>query len=383
MEQLLKSKTHADDLDKVNSRFKHCSRRIDTLKNSLNNIATALWKPYFGGISAHQLYLLSDPDYHSKLDLSGIAHRIEYYQLDEILQAIKNLVPGCRKFDMFDHYPWIGRADFSKLSLSDKNNLDRLIDEISDLLLERNTAILTYNKEDQRILFESLNDLSKIVEQFTALEYGCRQYDNIHHAWSNRRDFSLLTYEDNKKIELTIDKIFGLLQERTTINLVHNVEEQHILCSSLDVLIEETGVFRKLKPKWSQAQHNVRRLLSKEDIPNDITYLRKLTSQATRGLELWKEIDELLGFLNDKGSEIIRNYVSSGELESISPILHSMKVSLNEFDELVSYDKKKRELRSVEAQLQDRWSNAQSSIARLLNQSNAQDNNEVMSLSEV
>ena len=123
MEQLLKSKTDTDDLDKINSRFKHCSQRIDTLKISLNNIATALWKPYFGGISAHQLYLLSDPNYRSKLDLSDIAPRIEYYQLDEILQAMKNLVPGCRKFDMLDHYPWIARADFSKLSLSDKNKL--------------------------------------------------------------------------------------------------------------------------------------------------------------------------------------------------------------------------------------------------------------------
>ena len=56
---------------------------------------------YFGGISAHQLYLLSDPNYRSKLDLFDIALEIEYYQFDEILQTIKNLESGCRKFAYF------------------------------------------------------------------------------------------------------------------------------------------------------------------------------------------------------------------------------------------------------------------------------------------
>jgi hypothetical protein len=77
MEQLLKSKKDTGDLDEVNSKFKYFSQRIDALKTSLNNIATALWKPYFGGMSAHQLYLLSDPTYHPKLDLSDIAPQIE------------------------------------------------------------------------------------------------------------------------------------------------------------------------------------------------------------------------------------------------------------------------------------------------------------------
>lgn len=379
MEQLLKSKSHTDDSNKIDSRFKHCSKRIDTLKISLNSIATALWKPYFGGISAHQLYLISDPNYRSKLDLSDIVPQVEYYQLDEILQVVKNLVPGYRKFDMLDHYPWIARTDFSKLDSSHKNNLVSLIDEVSNLLQERNTSIITYNKEDQRILFDSLNALLKILGLFSALEYGYRKYDNIHHVWSNRHNFSSLTYKDKEKIELTIDKISGLLQDKATINLVSNVENQYTLCSSLDVLIEETGVFRKLKPKWIHAQQDVRILLGREDIPNDSTYLRILKSQAIRGQELWNEIDNLLSFLNEKGSGPIRDYVSSRELDSLPPLLYNMKKSLNDFDELVSYDRKKRELFSIEAQLHDDWNNAHSSITKLLNQSNAQDNNEVMS----
>jgi AAA domain len=372
MEQLLKSKTGNDDLDKINSRFKYCSQRIDDLKILLDSIAAALWKPYFGGISAHQLYLLSDPNYRSKLDLSDIAPRIKYYHLDEILQTMKNLAPGCRKFDMLDNYPWIARADFSKLYSSNKNNLVRIIDEITDLLHERNTAILTYNKEDQQTLFESLNELLDILGRFYALVNGYRKYDNIHYVWSNRNDFSSLTYEDKKKIESTIDKISNLLQDTGSINLVRKAEDQVDLCFSLDRLIQETGVFRRLNPKWIQAQHDVRRLLGQKDVPNDITYLHELKNQAIRGLTLWRGIDELSGFLNLKGTAQMREYISSRELEAIPPILHSMKGSLKEFDELVLYDKKKRELLSEEAQLRDRWNNAHSTSTKVLNQSNAQ-----------
>jgi hypothetical protein len=56
---------------------------------------------------------------------------------------MRNLEPGCRKFDMLDNYPWAYRTDFSKLSFADKNKLERLIDDISNILDERDTTILT------------------------------------------------------------------------------------------------------------------------------------------------------------------------------------------------------------------------------------------------
>ena len=379
LEQLLKSKANADDFDRISSKLKYCSQQIDTLKITQNNTATALWRPYFGGISAHQLYLLSDPNYRSKLDLSDIASEIEYYQFDEILQTIKNLESGCRKFDMLDHYPWIARTDFSKLSLSDKNNLERLIDEISIFLNERDTSILTYNKDDQQILLESLKELSTILSMFSNLEIGFRKYDNPQYAWFNRRDFSSLTFDDRKKVEETIDKISALCREKTANILSHSIDDQQVLCNALDILIEETGMFRKLKPKWVQAQYNVKRLLHEQSIPNDTTYLLDLKNQAALGLDLWKELYNFLGFLNENGSKQIRNYVSSKEMEAISSLLHGMKDSLRDFDELVSHDKKRKELLLVEHQLQDRWNNSHSSTIRLLNQSNAQNNNEIIS----
>jgi hypothetical protein len=55
-----------------------------------------------------------------------------------------------------------------------------------------------------------------------------------------------------------------------------------------------------------------------------------------------------------------------------------MKDFLKDFDELVSYDKKRRELLAVEEEVQKRWNNAHSSATRLINQSNVQNNNEVL-----
>jgi AAA domain len=76
LKHLLKSKTNLDDIDSIISKLRHYSQQIDRLKISQNGISAALWKPYFGGISVHQLYLLSDPSYRSKLELADIAPQV-------------------------------------------------------------------------------------------------------------------------------------------------------------------------------------------------------------------------------------------------------------------------------------------------------------------
>jgi len=120
---------------------------------------------------------------------------------------------------------------------------------------------------------ESLNELSTILKLFCNLEPGCRRFDKPEHPWSNRSDFSSLKLVDRNEIDETIDKIIAFVQKETTIILTKSIGDQDILCNSLEILLEETGMFRKFKPKWTQAQFNAKRLLKQQNIPNDVRYI--------------------------------------------------------------------------------------------------------------
>jgi hypothetical protein len=137
-------------------------------------------------------------------------------------------------------------------------------------------------------------------------------------------------------------------------------------------------MFRKFKPRWTQAQLNAKRLLKQQSILNDVGYISDLKNRADRGLQLYTEIQKLSRFVNEKTSDQINKYLAFQETEPLSSVLYRMKDSLKDFDELVFHDKKRRELLTAEVELQNRWNNAHSSVTRLINQSNAQNNNEFL-----
>jgi hypothetical protein len=107
MDRLLKSNATSDSLDQEpDSALIYCCQQIDDVRARQNSIVTALSKKYFGGVSIRQLYSVAKPGYLPKLDLSGIAEKIEYPILTHVLETARNLEYPCKKFDIPTNYPW-------------------------------------------------------------------------------------------------------------------------------------------------------------------------------------------------------------------------------------------------------------------------------------
>jgi hypothetical protein len=164
---ILESKISSDDLNLINSKFKHYSLEIDKLIARQTRIITALRNREPLGISIRDLYTLSKPNYVAKepeLNLSKVAQDLKYHALPQLLDTIRFLEHSCKKFDS-PQSPWIYRKDFSTLSFTDKNILTERIDRIASILKEKDAALLTANILEQQKLLESLIDLGSILKR--------------------------------------------------------------------------------------------------------------------------------------------------------------------------------------------------------------------------
>ena len=108
-----------------------------------------------------------------------------------------------------------------------------------------------------------------------------------------------------------------------------------------------------------------------------------LRDRAKKGLHIWKSIHGLKPYLNDVSVDHIRSLLLSPEETGIlSSLLFDMRNSVEDFDMLVNYDKKKTVLLSKEDSLQNRWNFLRSSTTRLLGQTNIQSCNDLNSYVE-
>lgn len=147
-----------ESAESVEWKINQISQSIDKIISTQRTITSALSKKYFGGISAHELYVRAQPGYICRLDLSKIAQNLEFHELDEFINTIKRMEIGCKRFDNFT-YPWYNRKNFSELTLEDKNRIYQIIQEILQKG-NQNTMITMPDTSQQNQLVSLLNTLS-------------------------------------------------------------------------------------------------------------------------------------------------------------------------------------------------------------------------------
>jgi very-short-patch-repair endonuclease len=364
LSRLLQSKDISDDINLLNVEFKHTCQEIDKIVAQQARLVNALKDHQEFGISINKLYILAKPGIEDepKLQLNKFEQKVKYYMLPSLSTTIKNLENDCRAFDN-PEYVWKYRTDFSKLNFSDKNDILRIIDSTKQLLDERQGLIQTNNKENQQTLLKSLGELDSILEMFINNEEGYNNFDSPKHPWACRQSFSSLGIDYRNLIDSTIDKLLALKKDSDII-LLSSIEDQEILVDSLQILKSERGFFNKLNPKRKKAYQTCERLLERE-ISDDSSELNKLKSTAEQGLELWRECSKLP--LNEVGFNELKRIRSSEPSEKFDKTLMLMKNALRDFDKLIQYDTRKKDLLLQEDKLQKSWNSAYTAVTELLN----------------
>ncbi|HJW20310.1 MAG TPA: AAA domain-containing protein, partial [Candidatus Nitrosotalea sp.] len=106
------------------------SNDIDKLIEKQSSLVRALSKPYFGGVTIHQLYVSITTNYIPKLNLRGIAEKITVNELDQLLSIIPLIQNNSIRFGVVN-YPWFFRKDLTNFSPLEQRqfleNLDRLL----------------------------------------------------------------------------------------------------------------------------------------------------------------------------------------------------------------------------------------------------------------
>jgi hypothetical protein len=187
------------------------------------------------------------------------------------------------------------------------------------------------------------------------LESACKTFDSLTYPWTNRKSFAGHGLNDKTRLLDAIDELIRKTGESKKIKILADIPQQQLLIDSLRFLATETGMFRKLKPKWGEANTTVKRLLNDHNFPtSEVDQVNTALASAEKGLDFWNSLSKLGDFLNDAGINEIKNeIVPVWNTETFSQRLSRMKESLVNFDLIQEYDTNKASLNHMQRELLD------------------------------
>ena len=147
------------DLDNI-------SRKIDQLISSHADITAALADKSVAGTTVRHLYSHSKKtDKQKRLDLDTIARRIQFRNLDDILESMSEIEQNYKKFDM-DSHPWFNRNDFSDLGGSDKIDIKELLSKMKSAV---ENCLMAKDSSVQEELVTSADRRASLVKKQATL----------------------------------------------------------------------------------------------------------------------------------------------------------------------------------------------------------------------
>ncbi len=202
---ILESDSTSQNTTLINTKLNHYSQEIDNIIKQQNTIVSALQDQTLTGLPITKLYLLSTPGYNSKLDLSQIVNQIKYQELERVIEIVSNMSINNKKFDSRDS-PWYYRKDFSSLSLSDKDRLHRIMDNI-----------IALSNVDDCLLLGSEVEQNKFIDSLAVLESG-----------KGKGMFGRLFSGVNRRVlQETVQGYLGQINFQADLEDVNNVRDLH------------------------------------------------------------------------------------------------------------------------------------------------------------
>lgn len=146
----------------------YTSNEIDKLIEKQSIVVKALSKPYFGGITIHQLYISITPGYIPKLNLKGIAEKLNVNELEQLLNIVSIIQQSAIRFSVTNH-PWYFRKDLSNFTaLEQRNfseNIDRLLTSVEKPMFDLDISKLAKLEQSLQIIKTKTGFLSSFSKE--------------------------------------------------------------------------------------------------------------------------------------------------------------------------------------------------------------------------
>jgi hypothetical protein len=180
--------------------FLHASRHIDQLTEELEEFKRALYDESDCGISAKELYLISDPS-NSFIDVKQEFKYFKSSEIEQFSKAINNYLPYSLKFDKSDYF-WNDRVSFKDFGTGELKKINHFLDQIpffqsqiSELIREILSASL--DMED----FGWYLEREENIKQMLYLLEDPRSYADFVHIINKSTDLDWLLVREKKIVE--------------------------------------------------------------------------------------------------------------------------------------------------------------------------------------
>ena len=272
--------------------LKTTSNNIDVLIKRFSEIAFALSKPYFGGITIRDLYTKSSFEYSRKLDLEGIANEIQYPDLDRFLHELSANEANFKKFENAS-YPWKNRKDFSKRSASDKNKIKVILENI--LSKSKNCIILSH-RMNQDTFVDLANKHSKLNSKIAQLNKNNDTNTKSTQKLLDTYNMSVSLGDLDESVRC-VDAGVTLWNRFQNYDQVKKIKEDHIvedskekqqkLLESFSILKEKQSFWKKLTDSETKRKQNLQKSFLQRP-ENAGKNSADLQVSLKNGLDLWE-----------------------------------------------------------------------------------------------
>ncbi len=275
---------------------KDISQEIDSRVRYLSELGTALGKNYFEGATAHKIYAKAASSYRPVLNFSPTDLGLTWKNLNGFIEGVSRLEELFKKLEDRNH-PWFGRKGFSKFGMTEGAQLDVLLQE----LLSMHTKCL---------LAESQLQQEQLERHFT---------EHLRHS-AFLKDSDLPELEPDEATQLDV-LLQELLSMHTKCLLVDNLLLQSQLERCMNGYQQSAGWLKRKKRK--EYAREVSNILSITDLDKD--FVDRNIGPVRKGVEFWKKLSELPGYLGYNKREVLEKKMRSGE--SAFSVLQEIKAA--------------------------------------------------------
>jgi hypothetical protein len=269
------------DAIQLEREFVQTSRRLDAIKEELEDFRTELFRIQDCGLSAKELYLLAEPD-KLVLPMESVVHFFSQSTLTEFLAALKRWEVLAQKLETPQH-PWFNRPSLAAFSAADGPAYQATVRALE-------TGAMNIPTESEKVLGRSLGWSELLAWQ--PFQENLKQLGNV--AWQGH-------------VYLYLQAMSVEVQDEISLLWLANEERVVLECFGAEGMEETTaseqlGALQLALERANRARTNVFRLMWWELFGTDRVLLKRtliangLPATKEGMLRLEKRIDNRLNF---------------------------------------------------------------------------------------